>query len=133
MGVELTIKSDYGSLMVVEKTVWYADDGGEWSEDGDKHVLTLGQWRGSGLIRFREPDGQFFSVVVGIGYGPKPWCDAQVNLARADTGIKLHPEYYGGKLGSESHREITRTTANGRTVKVSITGGTGGEAVLEYS
>ncbi|KAJ5371131.1 uncharacterized protein N7496_007223 [Penicillium cataractarum] len=131
MTITLLIENNYGgSLQAVEKTVWYSEAGGEWSGDGNEHILTLGSWRGSGLIRFKENNGHYFSVVVGIGYAQKPWCDVQVNLANTDTGVKLHPEYYGGRLGSESHREITRTTSSGRTVKLTYNGG---QAVLEYS
>ncbi|KAL2783845.1 fungal fruit body lectin [Aspergillus keveii] len=100
--IDLTVNSHRGSLDVIEKTVWHEESGGEWAEAGGKHVLTIGT-RGAGLIRFREHNGQVFSVVIGIGYGEKPWADVQVDLGRADTGTKLLPEYYSGRLSNEGH------------------------------
>lgn len=134
--IHLEINNKTGErLEVVEKTVWFNSDGGTWIEENGKHQLTFG-YRGSGLLRFRSSNGELFSVVVGLGYTFTEWADVQVDLARTDTGIKLHPEYYDkGRLSHESHKEITRTSSKGAKVGISMGQLYSGEltAVLEYS
>ncbi|KUL87435.1 hypothetical protein ZTR_04769 [Talaromyces verruculosus] len=131
----LTINNVAGtSLTVVERCVWSDPEGGEWSEKGANHVLTINgdywQGRGSGLIRFKEADGGLFHVVFGRGFNGN-WCDLQTGLLPSETGVKLLPEYYrsGGRFSHESHSEVTRYTSSGRTLKLVI----GDDAHLEYS
>lgn len=118
--IDLTIVNDTGEpLTIIEKIVWYESKGGEWNEANDAPTFTMNGDRGSGLIRFKESNGQIFSVVIGKGYQGW-WCDVQTNLDVTDTGIKLLPEYYrnGGKYSTESHEKITRYTSAGRMVKL---------------
>ena len=118
--IQLTICNVIGEpLTVIEKSVWYESKGGEWSEDNGAPTFTMNGERGSGLIRFKESNGQIFSVVIGYGYRGW-WVDVQTNLDVTDTGVKLLPEYYrdGGRFSTESHEKITRYTSAGRTVKL---------------
>ncbi|KUL86033.1 hypothetical protein ZTR_06485 [Talaromyces verruculosus] len=106
----LSIYNHVGTqLSVIEKCVWYESAGGEWNERDGDHILTIKGGRGSGLLRFKESNGDVFHAVIGFGYNGY-WVDVQANLADDETGVKLLPEYYrsGGRFSHESHDEITR-------------------------
>ncbi|KAL4869925.1 hypothetical protein BDV12DRAFT_167083 [Aspergillus spectabilis] len=117
--ITVTIVNDAADdLSVVEKTCWHYANGGTWKEHNGREILTMGSSGTSGILRFQSPSGELSTVVVGI-HNWQPWCDAQVDLATNDTGVKLHPEYYsGGRLSGEAHREIQRTSSKGTHVKV---------------
>jgi hypothetical protein len=118
----IVVNATENSLNIVEKAAWHYGGGGIWSEHDGQHTLTMGSSGTSGALRFQSPNGELLNVVVGV-HNYHPWGDAQVDLVGHDTAVKLLPEYYnGGRLSSEAHQDIVRTSGKGTNVRVLFNG-----------
>ncbi|PTQ26716.1 hypothetical protein MARPO_0528s0001 [Marchantia polymorpha] len=51
---------------IVEKTAWHFALGATWREVDGEQILTMGDSGTSGLLRFENPQGDFFIVAVGV-------------------------------------------------------------------
>ncbi|KAI0530278.1 fruit body lectin [Xylaria digitata] len=79
---------------VVEKAVFYKDNGGFWSETDGVLTLIVNPVNTSGMLRFQSQDGKEpFTVLVGM-FKQKPWLHILPNIASSDTCVKLLPQYY---------------------------------------
>jgi Fungal fruit body lectin len=110
---------------IVEKTVWYYAGGGTWTESNGEHVLTMGDSGTSGSLRLVADTGESFFVVFGV-HNWKKWGAVVTDLAKDQTGVSLHPQYYAG--GSKSTRSdwnqldsYTVTNLGGRSFTVTYT------------
>nr|ABK96894.1 lectin 3a [Marchantia polymorpha] len=85
---------------IVEKTAWHFALGATWREVDGEQILTMGDSGTSGLLRFENPQGDFFIVAVGV-HVYKRWCDVVPDLKSTETGTAIHPTYYpvGNVLG----------------------------------
>lgn len=114
----------------VEHTIYgHSGTDGTWSRSGDEGTLVLDA-NCSGAVRFTLPSGAFVIFAVGILGDGVPWTDIATNLKKGDTGVNIHPTWYGD--GSRAHTrdwENSRTTTVpdgvGRTVSVNVTGSGG--------
>ncbi|KAJ5689488.1 fungal fruit body lectin [Penicillium macrosclerotiorum] len=120
-------------VQLIEKTVWHNDQGGEWIvARPEVHQITT-DLGGSGLLRFKITDGDFFTVVVGFNEARELWCDLQVDLGVSDTSIKLHPEYHGGRFENQkSQEELKKTTKSGKQIRLVPLNYSSGRSVLFY-
>jgi hypothetical protein len=108
---------------VVEKTNWHYANGGTWSECNGEHTLTMGGSGTSGTLRFKNPQGDYFLVALGI-HNYKRWCDIVPDATPSTTGVVVNPTYYSDGTGSRGEMlwkqlaHLEKTTAKG--VKVTV-------------
>ncbi|KAG0631476.1 hypothetical protein M758_1G256200 [Ceratodon purpureus] len=83
------IQSDpNNSFSIVEKTCCST---GYWTErDGTEHTLTMEKSGASSMLRFKNSDGYFFLVALGV-HNYKRWCDIVDNTD--DTGLMVNQSY----------------------------------------
>lgn len=112
----------------IEQTVYgWPGYAGAWSTSGDERILQLDA-NCSGAIRFTNAAGDFVVFAVGILGSGIPWTDIATDLGRADTGVRVHPSWYG-KDGSRStdrdwknSRTAMKTDAKGHKLSIAVTG-----------
>ncbi|KAG0696921.1 lectin 2b [Suillus ampliporus] len=116
-----TTAPSLAGFTIAEKTVWYYSPG-SWSNTESIQTLDLENSGSSGSLRFRNGAGEEFFVVLGV-HNYQRWCDVVVDLAPAETGMKIHPQYYDE--GNPKYHmlwkqltEITKTSTKGTTVDV---------------
>ncbi|KAF2969179.1 hypothetical protein GQX73_g4375 [Xylaria multiplex] len=79
---------------IVEKAVFYKNNGGFWSESDGVLTLTVNPDNTSGMLRFQTQNGKEpFTVLVGM-FQQKVWLHILPNIASGDTCVKLLPQYY---------------------------------------
>ncbi|KAG1848970.1 lectin 2b [Suillus subalutaceus] len=120
---------------VVEKTVWYYANGGTWSNTDSIETLVMGGSGTSGALRFRNGAGEDFLVTLGV-HNYNVWCDAVIDLAPGDTGLKIHPEYYTAgprKSNWTQLAEVRKTSAKGTTVDVKFVTQEGHDLVVHIT
>ncbi|KAG6554011.1 hypothetical protein Mapa_004928 [Marchantia paleacea] len=78
---------------IVEKSAWHYEGGGIWSEENGEQVLQMDCSGSSGMLRFKNPEGDFFLVALGI-HNSKRWCDIVVDQKSNNTCTEIHPTYY---------------------------------------
>jgi hypothetical protein len=110
-------------LSIVEKTVWHYAEGGTWTECDDEHTLTMNGSGTSGMLRFKNPQGDYFLVALGI-HNYKRWCDIVPDAALGNTGIEIYPTYYANGTGIRREMvwkqlaNVEKTTAKGVHIAV---------------
>ncbi|BBM99608.1 hypothetical protein MPTK1_1g22390 [Marchantia polymorpha subsp. ruderalis] len=106
---------------IVEKTVWYFAQGATWRDVDGEQILTMGESGTSGLLRFENPQGDFFLVAVGV-HNYKRWCDIVPDLKSTETGTAIHPTYYDNGPRNEmlwkQLASIEKKTSKGENIKV---------------
>ncbi|TFK39509.1 lectin 3a [Crucibulum laeve] len=123
------IQKNANKFVAVEKTCWYYANGGTWTENEGRYVLTMGGSGTSGTLRFSNQDGDTFIVATGI-HNYKRWCDIVPNLASSNTGMEVHPTYYSGSRGEMLWKQlesIEKYDAKGRKLALAFTAFDGNE------
>ncbi|KAG6901739.1 hypothetical protein C0995_008393 [Termitomyces sp. Mi166 len=72
---------------IVEQTVWNYANGGYWSEENGRQVLTMNGSDTSGTL---AENGENFIVAVGVD-NSKRWSDIVTNLKNDQTGVIINP------------------------------------------
>lgn len=98
--IKVTVHQPCSGFNIVEKTVWYYASGGTWSESHGTHVLTMGGSGTSGTLRFANGAGDYVIFILGV-HNYYPYTDIAANLKPGDTGMLLHPSWYGS--GERAH------------------------------
>ena len=91
-------------------------------EEGKKeHLqLTMGGSGTSGGLRLKSTAGDYVFIVFGIN-AYQPWVDVVVDLTPGDTGVAVHPTYYGGsRSGIEKKSAALTTDAKGRATLADV-------------
>ncbi|RWA08739.1 hypothetical protein EKO27_g6379 [Xylaria grammica] len=79
---------------IVEKAIFWKDNGGTWAGSDGALTLTLNGENTSGMLRFQSQNGkETFTVVLG-SFNKKLWLHILPNLAAGETCVKLLPQYY---------------------------------------
>ncbi|BFI25590.1 hypothetical protein MPTK2_1g22420 [Marchantia polymorpha subsp. ruderalis] len=104
---------------VVEKCNWLY--GGYWTEVDGEDFLHMDASGTSGMLRFRNPAGEFFLVALGV-HNYKRWCDIVVDQKNTNTGVEILPTYYNNGSRQEMLWKQLATyekkTSKGETIKV---------------
>nr|AUX13431.1 fruit body lectin [Dumortiera hirsuta] len=105
-----------------EKTVWHYANGGTWTKCDGELTLTMGGSGTSGTLRFKNPQGEYFLVALGV-HNYKHWCDILPNLSSSNTGVEIHPKYYvdGSSENAALWKqagELEKKSSNGTTIAV---------------
>ncbi|KAG0614070.1 hypothetical protein M758_6G149200 [Ceratodon purpureus] len=111
---------------VVEKTVWKYANGGTWSNCNGEHTLTMGGSGTSGALRLKNPQGEYFLVVLGI-HNYVRWCDIVPDLTSSETGVDTHPKYYATPVNQKSHDMLGKQLAN-----LEVTSAKGARIAVNY-
>ena len=95
--------------------------GGNWSEVDGEQILTMGGSGTSGTLRFKNPQGDYFLVALGV-HNYKRWCDIVVDITPSNTGTEIHPTYYSngarGEMLWKQLASLEKTTSKGVRFKV---------------
>ncbi|OJA08914.1 hypothetical protein AZE42_07364 [Rhizopogon vesiculosus] len=115
----IDITANDPGFTIVEKSVW---SGGRWSNTDSIQTLFMNGSGTSGALRFRNGAGEEFLVLLGV-HNYKRWCDVVTDLAPADTGVKIQPDYYSDsnpryQMLWKQLAEIQMKSTKGTTVNV---------------
>jgi hypothetical protein len=107
------------TLTLVEKTCWWGHST-VWTEPEGGHLLSIAASGTSGMLRFRNSDGDFFALAVGVHNNAR-WCDVVVDLADDAPLTQLHSAYYNdsdpkGKVKWNQASQASATNSKGKTV-----------------
>ncbi|KAG6554014.1 hypothetical protein Mapa_004931 [Marchantia paleacea] len=104
---------------IVEKTNWLY--GGTWSEVDGEQFLNMDASGTSGMLRFRNPAGEFFLVALGV-HNYKRWCDIVVDQKSTNTSVEILPTYYDNGSRNEmlwkQLASLEKKTSKGEHIKV---------------
>lgn len=112
---------------VVEETVFgTTNSGGTWARDGDRRILQV-LANSSGVLRFTNGAGDFVAFAVGLLTDQNVWTDIATNLAVGDTGVVIHPTWYGSGSRNtdrdwDNARSTTKTDSAGHNLSIAVTG-----------
>lgn len=113
---------------VVEETVFgHAGTGGTWTQVGDQRTLQVPPGS-SGVLRFTNGAGVFVAFAVGVLGNQNVWTDIATNLAVGDTGVVIHPTWYGNGSRNTTGRDwnnarsTTATDSTGHNLSIAVTG-----------
>ncbi|GAB1315392.1 hypothetical protein MFIFM68171_05602 [Madurella fahalii] len=93
--IKIRIDNDSGEeFELVEQTCWWGHNT-IWKHTESGHTLSMAASGTSGMLRFRNEQGAYFVVAVGV-HNYKRWCD----VAAVDDNkplTELHKKYYDDK------------------------------------